>query len=293
MKPEWLPDWRDPSAYPAPDDLSPDGWAWEFLRRNPRYQRDHQRWLRVVRFFVRKWLLASSTKRKTKKTLQTTNYERLELREFLSENELEKYKRVVNIITRRYCISPTQEFDFIKERTYLNTVGLPSPGDNEAPVVFETSDFLHGNITNLSPLLGLYMWDDYDIIRIERQFEINIAFNLEWPLEPQLNRAKKFLKWRLDFLMEHHGFKQIERTLTADRYPLHLRLLDAEASGAGKDMMAKVLFDDRSNKSPGRSAKQSAINGLRRAKQLRDGEYLFIPIAHHKPERRRAGAGHR
>ena len=32
-------DWRNPSEYPKPADLDPTGWAWEFLRRNPEYQR--------------------------------------------------------------------------------------------------------------------------------------------------------------------------------------------------------------------------------------------------------------
>lgn len=31
-------DWTKADAYPKPDDLSPTGWAWEFLRRNGEYQ---------------------------------------------------------------------------------------------------------------------------------------------------------------------------------------------------------------------------------------------------------------
>jgi hypothetical protein len=36
--PAWLPDWTDVTAYPAAGDTSPRAWAWEFLRRNPKYQ---------------------------------------------------------------------------------------------------------------------------------------------------------------------------------------------------------------------------------------------------------------
>ena len=32
-----VPDWREPNAYPK--ELTPDGWAWEFLRRNDDYRR--------------------------------------------------------------------------------------------------------------------------------------------------------------------------------------------------------------------------------------------------------------
>jgi hypothetical protein len=41
--PDWLPDWRDASAYPGPATLLYD-WAWEFLRRNPEYQRRWCEW---------------------------------------------------------------------------------------------------------------------------------------------------------------------------------------------------------------------------------------------------------
>ncbi|MFA5593272.1 MAG: DUF6499 domain-containing protein [Micavibrio sp.] len=36
----WLPDWRDKSQYPDPRSTSNKQWAWEFLRRNPDYQKD-------------------------------------------------------------------------------------------------------------------------------------------------------------------------------------------------------------------------------------------------------------
>jgi Family of unknown function (DUF6499) len=38
-KPEWLPDWKDESKYPDPKNADGRVWAWEFLRRNPEYQR--------------------------------------------------------------------------------------------------------------------------------------------------------------------------------------------------------------------------------------------------------------
>ncbi len=33
-----IPDWREPTAYPDPDDLRMSDWHWEFLRRNPKYR---------------------------------------------------------------------------------------------------------------------------------------------------------------------------------------------------------------------------------------------------------------
>jgi len=50
---DWLPDWRNPSEYPSPDDLSRYEWMWEFLRRNPRYQEIcDKKWAEYSKFIV-------------------------------------------------------------------------------------------------------------------------------------------------------------------------------------------------------------------------------------------------
>lgn len=45
-----VPDWRDPTCYPEPDELSLTEWRWEFLRRNHGYRLD---FLRPQRAFSR------------------------------------------------------------------------------------------------------------------------------------------------------------------------------------------------------------------------------------------------
>lgn len=32
------PNWRDPSSYDYTQNLTREGWSWEFLRRNPKYR---------------------------------------------------------------------------------------------------------------------------------------------------------------------------------------------------------------------------------------------------------------
>ena len=46
-KPEWLPDWNDETKYPEPKTAAGRVWAWEFLRRNPRYQRLWKRYAKL------------------------------------------------------------------------------------------------------------------------------------------------------------------------------------------------------------------------------------------------------
>lgn len=38
------PDWKNPQDYVYLNDLGPNQWAWEFLRRNPKYIADWKRW---------------------------------------------------------------------------------------------------------------------------------------------------------------------------------------------------------------------------------------------------------
>lgn len=49
--PDWLPDWRDKSAYPKHN--SKKRWAWEFLRRNPEYQKDYLHYSSLLDLYPR------------------------------------------------------------------------------------------------------------------------------------------------------------------------------------------------------------------------------------------------
>jgi hypothetical protein len=42
-KQSWRPDWKKKSAYPHHKKTTVEQWAWEFLRRNPEYQDDYQK----------------------------------------------------------------------------------------------------------------------------------------------------------------------------------------------------------------------------------------------------------
>nr|VFK54176.1 MAG: hypothetical protein BECKTUN1418D_GA0071000_10209 [Candidatus Kentron sp. TUN] len=44
MTNKWLPDWKDETAYPDIETTTQEKWAWEFLRKNPEYQRDFLAW---------------------------------------------------------------------------------------------------------------------------------------------------------------------------------------------------------------------------------------------------------
>lgn len=39
--PDWLPNWKNKKGYPDPATTTAQQWAWEFLRRNTKYQADY------------------------------------------------------------------------------------------------------------------------------------------------------------------------------------------------------------------------------------------------------------
>jgi len=41
-RPEWLPNWKNVAEYPDPVTMISQQWAWEFLRRNAKYQADYK-----------------------------------------------------------------------------------------------------------------------------------------------------------------------------------------------------------------------------------------------------------
>lgn len=49
-RPDWLPDWTDPAAYPDHGENAA-AWAWEFLRRNPEYQEDFAHYMSVPAYY--------------------------------------------------------------------------------------------------------------------------------------------------------------------------------------------------------------------------------------------------
>ncbi|BBD36278.1 hypothetical protein Amn_11580 [Aminobacter sp. Y103A] len=51
---DW-PDWQDEKSYRYTRHLTRRGWAWEFLRRNPTFQRDLRRALEQAEFGERRF----------------------------------------------------------------------------------------------------------------------------------------------------------------------------------------------------------------------------------------------
>lgn len=256
-KPEWLPDWQDEGAYPKPEDLSLKLWAWQFLRRNPDYQEDQARWRKLV-----DGLENSNDLPEPEEDMRFWVFEPpAEPGEKFNEyrKRVPQWRRgesLLGALVEKYGIKPGG--------------WLPDPGQNRPTLVgFQTTGlkFIDGGPARQGK--------DWRAAVYPKPFEIYVCFNLEWPIDIQLEKTKTYLNERKKMLKKKYNMESVDKRTRVVMFPLYLRLLDAEASGADVDTMTTVLPPRIS----ATHARQNVRNGLKAAKKLRDRDYLFIPLS--------------
>jgi type VI secretion system activator RovC-like protein len=105
------------------------------------------------------------------------------------------------------------------------------------------------------------------------EHEVAVVFDLTWPLDQQLERARSVLELCQSERSMKRGNLRMHKSLFAN----YLRILDAKDAGATEPEIAGVLFPRL-----GDSGLQRVKNHYRAAKSLRDGGYLWIAGEHVK-----------
>ncbi len=266
MRPDWLPDWKDPEAYPETDDLSLGQWAWQFLRRNPEYQTDFAKWCELrdglddpegrlpmidqdLSFFV------CDPPASDGETYAT-------YRKRVGGKE-HGYKTLDSHLGEKYGFRPDARL-----RGFL-----PDPREDRQHVWFETS-VVH-KFAGIPGERGEYVGGP-------EAFEVLVRFNLEWSIEVQLENARKTLKSLRAYYRKNDAFEPIEKRTRLNKFQFYIRLLDAEVSGAKAGEMAAVLLPNRDNSYPDYGADKNIRDGLKAAQKLRDRDYRYIPLARQK-----------
>lgn len=264
MKPDWLPDWKDPKAYPEPDDLSLGQWAWQFLRRNPEYQADFAKW-RELRDGL------DDPEGRLPTIDQDLSFFVCDPPASDGETYATYRKRVGNKWRSEISL-----YAHLWEKYGLRTGArfwlLPDPREDQQSVWFETLTI--GYIPGIP--------DCREYVVGPEAFEVLVRFNLEWPIEVQLEKAQKILKRERTYYKKNDAFEPIEKRNRLDKFQLYIRLLDAEVSGAEAGEMAAVLLPNRDNSYPDYGADKNIRDGLKAAQKLRDRDYRFIPLARQK-----------
>lgn len=250
MKPDWLPDWRDPSAYPNVENTDMHQWGWEFLRRNPEYQQDI-------------------------KTIED-----------LPEQILLKLRKKAVVVGVRglepeglACLPDCpQLLENLKHRLAIGEkYGLGRTIEPPNPAIADFPTYIKLILWSLDlPKFSWIEWmrEDPDCsggLKPETINEVVVKFDLNQPLSYQIECVRITLATHQQKLETEFGKRRRELL------HFYLRLSDAEASGAHLNELASVLLPHTpANYECDFGAQKRLRANLKAAHHLINGGYLTL-----------------
>lgn len=239
-----MPDWRKDEDYAFTENLSAEGWAWEFLRRNHKYKLDYESVKTLVANEQKKfgpiptdiWMLS--------KDVPHTIH-------FIPDKKPEESRR--KWIHR--CLAEDKEPNvftheqWIAKKWHLK-YWMPSPGEDEPELYFIKEGGGAELLTwdNCSQFFyDASEGEDQGIIRQTKE-SVVIVFNAEKAITPQLNQAKEILKERKNSLkLPSSSRGQGKNKTDRDALCALLRIYDAEQATPKPSTsgIAALLFPDK------------------------------------------------
>ena len=190
-------DWRNPDDYAFTRDLSPELWAWQFLRRNPEYRKDYDWFISAWRELEADYGVAPNRDFSRWK-LDPRAYAPDEMTQGFCEED-------------KSCASPDGDKVMIEcaMGAKWGFYKFPNPPDIEFP---DVPDKL--------------IWRELDIQAREpasetQTYETDLRFDLRLPLSEQLTSARRQL------ISRQRRFQQRGEGFSIDRLTRYLRLIDA------------------------------------------------------------------
>ena len=271
--PEWLPNWRDGTSYnfPKPDNWK--RWSWEFLRRNPEYQKA---WREHYVDGPLKWVVELVHNAEARSPV--------EMAEFYGE-KLERCESWV-------CDPPALPGETPKQwRARVGEGKMTLLGTHLAKQFGLSSGDLCDPSINI-PRFGRVSFDSFacpehrhwfpDLpegvlgMRPEAPGDFIVRFDLSRPLGMQWKRIKGAMESRRKKLSEEGLISVDNPRKNGSNFPFYLRVLDGKTSGASVSDMASVIYSHLPNDYPECIAKQTVRNHLSAAKKLRDSDYRVL-----------------
>jgi hypothetical protein len=207
-----LPNWKNPADYDFVEDLAPQEWAWQFLRRNPDYQTDWQ-------WFQATWaVLEAEYGRPPQRDFHRWQKDPRAYRQTVTEQGEAELLLIECWMGQKwgfykFPIDPAMERPEPGTELLWREVSLP-------PVIVEAvdADWLGSNPAKMA-----------------------YGFDLSQPLAPQFAQAQRFLR-----MLQRQRCKQGSVTLETPQqrrheWRLYLRYLDAEAAGIPAEQIIQVL----------------------------------------------------
>lgn len=245
--PEWLPDWRDESQYPD-SQATATQLAWEFLRRNERYQREFNE-LRIAG--------PDSETRPNWHFPDTAPFDMADILNSILDHSSDQDISLA-AFCGHWCISGAVD---------------PRTSSSELPASFR---FIHGRKQGYSimpPELSSGVFTD-------KPHLFSVVVDLSYPLTPKLMDSIYSDLKRQQTGLQNSGVIPKPKTPKQHRknYARYLRLLDGEANGIKHKELARVIFKDEWDEVRNEEITRKVGQNLQRAKTICDTGYLNLRL---------------
>lgn len=266
------PDWRDESAYPSKaDDLSLSGWAWEFLRRNPEYQKDYEHFASLPDYHANG---AKTAKWHCTSAMWWDDPELRYCKQPLLPDEdtiAEYFYRTKDNTPFRYSLE-----DYFLEKWGIDTE-MYDPSCDDGYMCLWREPELPKELLIYNPETYPEL-SELHSVKPDSMFEVTLRFDLRYSIEKQIKEAEKILLHSKEGLKEHALFPDLKNKIVIDRksiqikkLPMYLRVYDGMQSGETFPEIGMVIF--RSTKQSASADKTRAFNAFNNAKKLINGGY--------------------
>jgi hypothetical protein len=283
-----MPDWKNKEDYAYTSSLKPEGWAFEFLRRNKEYQTDYKRLEKAHQTLTKKY--GPQSKETKSKWYADPLFWHYEPDLFPGEKYNEWVDRAVH-----QGVEP--------QRTKLhehvsNKWGLRSFPPNPSHPAYSPPQFSETGAFPLFPdyhRVGEFFEGDYPKTgpngephwitgagpyRQKHGYAI-VVFQLDLRLDPQLDILKKKLRETQQQQEKAGHIKPLKKytpVKVIDVFVRYLRVLDGDAAGATRADMGKIIFGWKGETGGfGDSATKSTWDSLKAAREYVDRKYIVIP----------------
>lgn len=253
MKKAWLPNWEAVEQYPNFSQINKKELAWEFLRRNPAYQKDYADYKKLDDDgYIEKFLSHRTIKIQGENVIIT---------EVKKEGEQKSFSGL------------RDAWSYLMNKYGLVSIGFPNPElkyDEHILLTFENNSFHY-----LEYLEGIPQ-DQIAGLKPSRPCEIAVLFDLELPIDNLLKKVSSFIKEKQKILKEQ---KKIEVINKRDRsgilYINYLRVLDAFSQGEELSTIAENIFPGE-NICPDYLGNKKINNYHKAAIKIRDHDYRYL-----------------
>jgi len=255
---QFPPDWKNPRAYPDPHSTQPKEFAWEFLRRNPKYHESYREFVREYDALRNDYPNAKRYKSAWQALVHDRRFHVYEPPTRPNESERAWIRRVGSA-----SMTPINWW-------YASLWGIrewpPDPGEDRPDIVWE-------RWPGMVKILSAHRPDEY---LAGRNGKIGLGFDLALPVAPQIEAAKRYLKDHKKWLRAQPDptVPVVEpRPNRGPKLVILLRALDGRACNASVKEIGAVLFPRSPNDYPGRLRDHKVQQALKAARAMRDAGY--------------------